>query len=414
MTAKPADLQGSDPVSSAVAAASGAVHDRLRAVPHVKKRREGSVNVQPSTGFSGVLDPRPASSIPVIPAADRFLSAVRIALASPAGHQVRARHAGLAVALVMAGAEVELRTADGNGRSITTSHATLARRLRVAGHRCTTPTAAKVRYVLRDLGFQTTIDEGRRLSTHERLKMQLETGLTRRRKTATRVLTFPREYAGNEHFWNPLARRAVRALKQLSDTHQKNAQARSRSRKSASTNPNPSPIDPTTATTPPQRAQERPRWSVGMLRLASDVENALSPRSAFDPAPPGTPHIGHYCRLLTLHGITPDDFTGQGVKDLTDSVLKRRGPFGWKAPAIIGKPLAYLGWVLKNAEKEGLIADHVRRAEQGRATAQEGRERALRAAQRPMTAAVENQNHINVSWASRIKADLVKRNRTAK
>jgi hypothetical protein len=349
----------------------------------VPKKREDTLNVQPATGFSGVLDSRDTNTVPAIPAPDRFTSAVRVAIASPAGQRIRAKHAGLSVALILAGVTEELRTADGNGRSIKTSNATLAKRLRTAGHRCSEATAAKIRYVLRDLGFQTTTEEGRGLTTSERLGLYVLTKKKQWHRAATRVLTLPSEYTGEEGICDLLPVRGGSASSSLRNTHQKNAQARSRSKKSARTKPTPSLTTADAPTTDAQQGHDRPRWSLAQLKLAGTLEHALSPRSGRTPSIPGAPHLGHYCRILARYEIDPGQFTAQDLKNLMNRVLRQRGSHGWVAPKAIANPLAYLRWALSAAHKNGLIAEHIASVQRRTAEAQVRRERARQASQRP-------------------------------
>lgn len=163
--------------------------------------------VEPARHFSGALDSRSPAAIPCWSSKALILRAIRAALTSPKGLIARRREGckadgtggGISIKTVMAVAQEDAGAADGGtGRSIQTAHETVARRLAAREVKISCSSVRKARRLLRHLGFQAVVEEGRYLTKTERLAWEIahpqKPGTRGRRyipcrKASTRVFT---------------------------------------------------------------------------------------------------------------------------------------------------------------------------------------------------------------------------------
>ena len=350
----------------------------------MRDQDEPSVVLAPATGFSGVLDARPAQLIPTIRGwRGLFPAIVRKALATPAGEEIRIRScAQIAVETVVQVATVDAETGDGAGKDIQTSHATCAKRLsQHYRRRISEATVKKARKCLRLLGLATITEEGRHLTRTERLKQQLA-GRVRPfwRKAATRALTLPKEWvtmAGDvrrkhkeKTVSSPLPRRGLKTpLTHLKDTYQKRAQARTWQRQNKNQ---------------PKRSAEPRRYTLGMYRLAAHLEYLLgrspNPRRLGQLDGKKRPHQHHWLHLLDRYRVSEATHTQQDLTDIFNKVLAQQSQYGWYSPRTINNPLGYATWTLHQARSlnllnRGTVTTARKRQEQLRAEATQARER---------------------------------------
>lgn len=311
--------------------------------------------------FSGVLDPRPKAAIPCWTTRPAVLKAIQAALVSPEGETMRreegrrkdGKGGGIAVEAVMAVADDDCRTADSStGRNIMTSHETVARRVTARGFRMSVGTVRKARRVLRTLGFQATVEQGRYLTKTERLEYALthpkKEGHNGKqyvpwRKASTRVFTMAADVVrGTGH----LPRRGLLTpnLKKVS-TSQKRLRAVSKSS---------TPTKPRSAR--PQSAGPRP---LGIQKLAARLKQRYGWLS-------GIRHNNTICDVLTRHGVDPDRWT---VNSLVNALNQRSKERGMRTPKRITNPAGYLNHILSDLNPVAAAAIHYRESRATAATA---------------------------------------------
>ena len=208
-------------------------------------------------------------TIPVWGGRRRWLAAVRITLDSRAGRRAAARH-HVAADTAMAVARADAQVADHRtGRSVTTSHQTVARRIGSCSK-----TVQRARELLAALGLAVVVATGRYLTREERRTAWEATGRRILRVASTRVLTLAQHLVEHVH----LPRRGPRTppgSRHLVVTK------RARARAGAAI-----------------RTRSRPLW---LQLLAATLVGRLGHL-----ARAGTTHIGHLCDALVTAGVTPE------------------------------------------------------------------------------------------------------------
>lgn len=227
------------------------------------------------------------SEIPTWGSRTRWLTTLDAILGDQESAAVLTRHHVSAGTLV-AVARADARSADHRtGRSVATSHATVARIIGACAR-----TVARARAALIDLGLAAVVAAGRYLTGAERAA-RADEGRRQIRAASTRVLILPRRLVERVH----LPRRGSEPLKG-SGLHMvtKRAQARARA--------------------PKEELPCRPLW---LQRLAGQVVS-LFPWLARS----GSTHIGGVCDALTAAGIT-EDWSADDVREALNRRLDDAG-----------------------------------------------------------------------------------------
>ncbi len=208
-------------------------------------------------------------TIPVWGGRRRWLAAVRITLDSRAGRRAAAHH-HVAADTAMAVARADAQVADHRtGRSVTTSHQTVARRIGSCSK-----TVQRARELLAALGLAVVVTPGRYLTRAERRTAWEATGRRIIRVASTRVLTLAQHLVEHVH----LPRRGSGTLLR---SRQLVVTKRARARAGA-----------------PKDNEPRPLW---LQLLAAALVSRLGHL-----ARAGTTHIGHLCNALDQAGVTPE------------------------------------------------------------------------------------------------------------
>lgn len=206
-------------------------------------------------------------TIPVWGGRRRWLAAVRITLDSRAGRRALARH-HVAADTAIAVARADARVADHRtGRSVTTSHQTVASRIGSCAK-----TVQRARQLLVSLGLAVVIAVGRYLTAAERNQAQAATGRRIVRVASTRALTLAQHLVERVH----LPRRGSVTPHEFSNS---TVTKRARARAGAATG-----------------NRSRPLW---LQLLAATLVSRLRHL-----ARPGTTHIGHLCDAVVAAGVT--------------------------------------------------------------------------------------------------------------
>lgn len=246
--------------------------------------------------------------------------AINIALLSPAGEALRRKYE-VSVRVCMAAARTDAATADSaTGRNIQTSHRTGARRMGFTlGLVRSSRTYRKARDIIRLLGFQVVIDEGRYLTKTERLQAALLRDPNSRRpaqlrKASTRVFTMSQRIGH-------LPRRGSTSSKQdLNSSHQKRANAR-------------------------RPGKQGSLVALPLQRLAAHlVREATFLRSV---------HTRTICRALEAAGISPEWWTAHEIATAMYSAVTERR---WTAPVLMTNPAGYLRFLLSTITREQIRA----------------------------------------------------------
>lgn len=315
--------------------------------------------LEPAQQFSGVLDPRTPAAIPCWTSRTVMLKTIEAALETPEGIKARRSEGagvngtggGISLATVMAVAEEDARTADGsNGRNIMTSHETVARRLNHRGIKISWGSVRKARRLLRRLGFQAVVEEGRYLTKTERLELSIELAgrnalraqqgrkpFVPMRKASKRVFTMCAETVkktghlprrGKE--FSPLQGEII-TKKRSRAALKSNIQPKTKKRKSPKAgNAEPRPIEI-------QRIAAWLKSNVGWLALVG--------------------HINLICDLLIRCGVDPAVWTGPRLMLALNDRSTRRG---WTMPKKITNPLGYLQHLLMDLKPAEAAAEYFR------------------------------------------------------
>lgn len=296
--------------------------------------------------FSGALDPRPKAAIPCWTTRPAILKAIHATVVSPKGEATRreegrrrdGKGGGIAVQAVMAVADEDCRTADGStGRNIMTSHRTVAKRIAARGIAISEGTVRKARRVLRSLGFQVTVEQGRYLTKTERLAYALghpqKDGQSGKqyvpwRKASTRVFTMTADVVrGTGHL--PRRGYLTPTLKKVS-THQKSV-------RSGFTAPSPKkPRSKAGRTHAP-----RP---LGMQKLAARLKRRMGWLA-------GIHHNNTICDILMRLGVDESKWTAES---LITALNQRSSERGWKTPESVSNAAGYLSYIVRDLNPQAL------------------------------------------------------------
>lgn len=301
--------------------------------------------IEPARHFSGVLDSRPPAAIPCWSSKALILRAIRAALTSPEGVIARRGEGckadgtggGISIKTVMAVAEEDAGAADsGTGRNIQTAHETVARRLAARDVKISWSSVRKARRLLRRLGFQVVVEEGRYLTQTERLAWEIahpqKPGSTGRRyipcrKASTRVFTMsaaavqktghlPRRGSLTPHLKKEgLTKKRSRAV--LGESIPKKSEPQNRRR---SMQPPPRPLAV-------QKIAAHLKLSMGWLAKVN--------------------HVNTISDTLMLANVDPKYWTG---RQLINALNDRSRQRGWTMPQEITNPIGYLTHLLSDLD----------------------------------------------------------------
>lgn len=250
---------------------------------------------------------------------------------------------GIAVKTVMAVAEEDWRTADSStGRNIMTAHETVVRRLNKRGVKISWGSVKKARHLLRRLGFQTVVEEGRYLTKTERLRYELENA----RELAAKAKAGKRPYipwrkASTRVFTMSLAavmetghppRRGL-----LTPTLQKVGLTKTRSR-AVSTAPDPKKKKP-------HRSKNLGPRPLAAQKLSAHLKLHLGWLSSVG-------HMNTITDTLMRFNVDPRYWTGNLlIRALNDRLRERRS----NIPEQMTNPVGYLIHLLKDLDPENAV-----------------------------------------------------------
>lgn len=220
-------------------------------------------------------------------------------------------------------ARADARSADfRTGRGVSTSHATVAARLGMSKR-----TVGTARRLLESLGLAVTVALGRHLSPAERSQAHAAHGGYQQAAASVRALTVP---AGIpvpvENFHLP------RSGYVLEESHlSENSPTRARGRARAASRQKPSKKKGNQPHRPPRPVEiQRFAWDIARHFGLTTPELATPARDPRDLAQPaggtlhGHRHIGHLCRLLEQHRVTPERYTLDTLRREIDDMLRER------------------------------------------------------------------------------------------
>lgn len=310
--------------------------------------------LEPAKHFSGVLDPRLPAAVPCWTSKRVILKAIFAALTSPEGVTARKQEGckvdgtggGIAVKTVMAVAEEDCNTADSStGRNIMTAHETVVRRLSKRGVKISWSSVRKARRLLRRLGFQAVVEEGRYLTHLERTLYSVEhaTELAAKtragkrpyipwRKASTRVFTMS---AATVKKTGHLPRRGL-----LTPTLQKEVLTKTRSR-AGSTEINP-------GKTRLRRSKNTGPRPLAVQKLAAHLKLSLGWLSSVG-------HMNTISDTLMRFNVDPRHWTGKQLIAAFNDRLRQRGG---SIPEKITNPIGYLIHLLKDLDPETAVSTY--------------------------------------------------------
>ena len=252
-------------------------------------------------------------------------------------------------------AREDAATADSSsGRGVSTSRATVAKRLGMSGRHVGT-----ARGILEQLGAAVTIERGRHLSPQERSLARAAHGGYQEAAGSVRALTMP-ALTSTTPTEPPVESEGISDPTPVDTFHlprrgsvnktppvKKYLPTRAKAREKAATRPKLKRKTHSTALRAPRDIEtQRFVWAIAQRFLLSD---ASSPRQGA-PLRPGVlrggRHIGHLARILERNNVTPRRYTPQSLADALQRLIEA-GKFRSPRHEELRDPLAHFAWTLR-------------------------------------------------------------------
>lgn len=284
---------------------------------------DDSTQTQPGLHSWMLLPNHSLSRIPAWRSRAHWLQALAVALAMPDGQSIL-RHEQTSYRAVLRVARVDAFAADHRtGRSVATSHQTVAIRTRLSAG-----TVQKARRVLSRAGFMHTVAPGRYLTSQERAEAQNHHGGRQIRAASTRALSLPATAAG--YHSGHLSRRDQNVYRRSVGI---NYPTRASAREAASR--------------PKQKRSHHPlpRVPLAVQFFAAKLRHRLGWLK-------GDFHVLGIARVLMAEHVDVSRWTVENFIRGIDKAAERSGGFpDWNS---IRRPLAYLRfWVQQLSTPEG-------------------------------------------------------------